>query len=82
MRLDEYQLSNLMRAVALTQDTELNCDGCLERLSAYAEAELLGKAAIDAFEQVRQHLALCTDCQEEYAALLQAIGQIRPVITN
>ena len=73
MKLDEQQLTGLLLLLAQTEGTELNCDECLAMTAAYAEHELTGKTPQEAHEKVRQHLAICPDCKEEYLALLHAI---------
>ncbi|WP_047495474.1 hypothetical protein [Terriglobus sp. TAA 43] len=76
MKLDERQLSDLLRTLTLTENAELNCEECLAAVAAYAESELAGKTPTEAFHQVQQHLKVCADCNEEYRALLEAIQGI------
>lgn len=71
MKLDEQRLTDLLRLLGQTEENELN--GCLAVVAKYAECELAGKTPHEALHQVRQHLAICADCREEYAALLDAI---------
>ena len=78
MKLDEQQLISLIRVLEQTEQQELNCDGCLAAVAAYAEVELVGKTPGEAFRKVTQHLAVCADCREEYAALLEAIRGLAP----
>lgn len=73
MKLDEQRLTDLLRLLEQTEENELNCDGCLAAVAKYAECELAGKTPDEALHQVSQHLAICADCREEYAALLNAI---------
>ena len=73
MKLDADELAVLLNALALTRDDELNCDECLAVVARFVESELSGKTPAEAFERVRQHLAICADCREEYEALLAAI---------
>jgi len=76
MKLTDQQLGKLLRTLASTQDTELNCDECLASVATYAEIQLSGKTPNEAIDKVQQHLDVCTDCQEEYHALLMAIRGI------
>lgn len=78
MTLDADELGRLLSAVALTRDTELDCDACLSEVGRFAEAELAGKRPDDALERVHQHLAICADCREEYEALLLAMREVVP----
>jgi len=73
MKLNANELTALLEALTLTQEEELDCDGCLALVGQFAEAELSGKTPAEALQRVRQHLAICGDCREEYETLLAAI---------
>jgi uncharacterized protein with PIN domain len=62
-----------MRLLSITREHELNCDECLDNVAGLAEHELAGKPIPDALEAVQHHLTLCTECGEEYEALLTAL---------
>jgi uncharacterized protein with PIN domain len=76
MKLDEQQLTGLLLLLAQTEEVELTCDECFARTAEYAEHELTGKTPHEALEKVRQHLAICPDCREEYLGLLNAIRSL------
>ena len=65
---------NLVRVVAETHETEIDCDECFERLDIFAETELSGADGSAAMPLVQDHLRKCEDCHEQYEALLIAIG--------
>jgi uncharacterized protein with PIN domain len=76
MKLDDRQLENLLRTLAVTHNLEIDCGECLATVSAYAENELAGKTPGEALARVQQHLSVCADCREEYHALLKALREI------
>jgi hypothetical protein len=59
----------LLRAVAVTQDAEIDCTTCLEEVPAYVDRELAGVDVAREMPDLHLHLALCGDCFEEYEAL-------------
>lgn len=78
MTLTPEQARALIEAVCRTCPDESDCGGCLDRLGAFAQAELAGKTPDAAVAAVRAHLAACGECREEYEALrraLQALGE-------
>ena len=62
-----------MRLVGLTKDSEINCEQCLELVSEFAEQSLAGKSIPDGLKAVEHHLAICSECREEYEALQRAL---------
>jgi uncharacterized protein with PIN domain len=77
MSLSKQQLDGLMRLIGLTQDSEINCEQCFSLLAEFAEQELAGKSIPDALQAVEHHLAVCSDCREEYEALRQALQELQ-----
>src|ERR671937_1065361 len=61
--------ARLLRAIHLTQDVEIDCTTCLDRVPVYVERVLSGVDAAQDMPDVHVHLALCQDCHEEYEAL-------------
>jgi hypothetical protein len=64
---------DLFAAVVATRDVEIGCDDCLMQVASYCETELAGKEIPEALQLVREHLDICTECHEEYQALLSAM---------
>jgi hypothetical protein len=50
-------------------EPEMLCDECFERLDEYVELELGGKAADELLPGMREHLAGCPACHEDYESL-------------
>jgi hypothetical protein len=73
MTLTPSELELMARAALVTRPEEIGCDTCLERVASYAETKLAGLALPEALRLVEEHLALCEECQEEFAALAAAL---------
>ena len=68
MESNAEQLAALARLVAETAAVEFDCVEVLDRLAPYLESR--GRAEIDEeLQRVKQHLAVCPECLEEYEAL-------------
>jgi hypothetical protein len=72
MSLSKQEIDDLMRLVGLTKDDEINCELCLEHVAQFAERVLAGGSIPAGLEAVEQHLSVCGECREEFAALLRA----------
>lgn len=72
MALTPRQIREMLELVAATRADEIDCDGCLERLAAFAERSRSGLPGSQADDPVRHHLSICPECAEEFAALLEA----------
>jgi hypothetical protein len=73
MILSRQEINTLMKTVSLTRAEEVDCDGCLEGLAEFAERALEGKTVGEGLEAVEHHLAVCSECCEEYRALHEAL---------
>ena len=67
-------VQDLLRMLANTEEQELTCEQCFAFLDYYVELEAAGADVERILPEVAQHLRVCTDCEEEYRALLQVIG--------
>jgi hypothetical protein len=76
MSLSKQEIDGLLRMIGLTCDNEIDCECCLSRVAEFAERELAGQSIPAALEAVENHLSLCSECCEEYRALLQALKAI------
>jgi hypothetical protein len=77
-RLDLDQIRAMARAIATTRAGEIDCERCFEEMDRFAERRLAGGDRDRMMALVRDHLARCQDCREEFEALLaamQAAGQ-------
>jgi len=73
MKLDVETLKKMTRSIASTRDDEIGCDDCFEFVDIFVEAELQGKKPAEALPLVEDHLNRCTNCRDEFEALLDAI---------
>ena len=73
MSLSKEAIAELLRLIGLTRDEEIDCERCLALVAEFAERELAGRSVPAGLEAVTHHLSICTECCEEYQALLQAL---------
>lgn len=66
----------IVRDIITTRPDEIGCDECFEELDRFVELELAGKNAAEALPLVQDHLDRCSDCREEFEALLAALRAI------
>jgi hypothetical protein len=77
--IEAQSLKTLLHRILTTRPEELGCESCCEELGLLAELESQGEDAATLLPLVRLHLQNCQSCNEEYAALLTAIQEIKPV---
>lgn len=73
MPLTPSELEMLAQAALITRPEEIGCDTCLEQVASYVEVKLAGLPTPEALRLVEEHLAICGECQEEFAALAEAL---------
>ena len=73
MELDHNTLKQMIWDAVTLRENELDCGECFEELGRFAELCLVGKSAGQAMPLVRDHLERCTDCREEFEALLASL---------
>lgn len=76
MKLSSEVLKKMVKSIAMTRPDEIACDECFEQLDQFAEQVLDGKPAAEAMPLVEDHLNRCTDCREEFEALLEAMKSL------
>ena len=76
MSLSREDIAELLRLIGLTRDEEIDCERCLALVAEFAERELAGQPVPAGLEAVTHHLSICTECREEYEALLQALKAV------
>ncbi len=77
MQLTFQQVTNLIELTVTTTDDSLGCDGCLELMDQFAQAELDGTTIPKFLECVQVHLEQCKCCRDEYEALMIALREIQ-----
>jgi hypothetical protein len=66
------QLTELARILAATSPEEIDCGELLDRVATYLELHDAPPELPAELLAVRQHLAICPQCQEEFDALVRA----------
>jgi predicted anti-sigma-YlaC factor YlaD len=77
MDLSDEQIKELLGALQVTREKEIDCDECLASVAEFAECELAGKPLPRALEAVQFHLDNCEECQEEYRALFKLLDAMQ-----
>lgn len=77
MLLTNQQIVHLFDLILTTKDDSLGCDGCLELMDQFAQAELDGTMIPKTLECVRTHLEQCKCCKDEYEALMIALREVQ-----
>lgn len=67
--LTREQVLRIVRRISITRDRELDCSGCAQHISEFAESRQAGRPTDGVLADVEQHLAICPHCREEYQAL-------------
>jgi hypothetical protein len=62
-----------LRVLESVREEDLPCDEVYARIDEYVEREVDNKDAAQLMPLVREHLNLCSDCCEEYEALLDIL---------
>ena len=73
MRLEPATLKKMVRSALTARPDEIGCEDCFEQLDRFVEMTLAGKNAAEATPLVQDHLDRCSDCREEFEALLAAL---------
>jgi hypothetical protein len=76
MGLNQEQINNLLRLVATSNNDAMDCDGCLTKISEFADVHLLNREIPQALSAVKNHLEQCPCCQDEFNALREALTEI------
>ena len=72
----DLPLSKARALVAIlekTRDVELPCDQVHDLVAQFAEMDLRGEDTARLLPLVHQHLEMCTDCRDEFEALIRIL---------
>ena len=67
------RLKRMIHMVDSTADIEIACEDAYRLLDEYADTLLRGEDPSALLPQVKHHLGMCMDCQEELDVLLAAL---------
>ena len=76
MTLGERGVSRAARALLATRPEEIDCDQWLDSVGMYLDLIEAGRPIPESLRPVEEHLRLCPDCAEEYAAMREALGEL------
>lgn len=71
---DPAMAQKILGMLEKTQAEELSCDDVYALLDQFTEMAARGEDVASLMPMVKQHLDMCTDCREEYEALLNVIN--------
>lgn len=77
MTLDLSRLKSIVYDSMIVQHLEISCADCFEQLDSFVDMVLAGKDAAQALPLVQDHLARCTNCRQEFEALLQTLRSMQ-----
>ncbi len=66
-------LKKLLGMVEKTHEQEMDCEEVFEVLDIYAEAMVRGEDTSAMLPKVKNHIEMCSDCFEEYEALVRIL---------
>ena len=75
VKISAAQMVELAKLLAVTHETEADCNDCLREVAEYAERVLAEESLAYALRRVEQHLLICMACKQEYMALISLIDK-------
>jgi hypothetical protein len=64
-----------LRVLESVREEDVPCDEIYARIDEYVEREVDGKDAAQLMPLIREHLDICSECCEEYEALLHVLDK-------
>ena len=64
-----------LRVLESVREEEISCDEIYSKLDEYVEREVSKKDAAQLMPLIREHLDVCSECCEEYEALLNVLNE-------
>ena len=62
-------LERWLKNIYETQEEEISCGECFDKVSRFVELEVSGRSAAAQMPQLKQHLDQCRACRDEYETL-------------
>ena len=69
----EQRMKRILRGFMTAQEDDADCSECYDHLDQFVEMVDAGKDATAILPRIEKHLSVCTDCDEEYEALLTVL---------
>ena len=73
MPLNSEQVGWLLNMLRNTNDAELSCPECADQLDKYAQRILDDEPLDEVLVLVKEHLAACSGCNDEFLLILETI---------
>ncbi|MFO0892943.1 MAG: hypothetical protein U0790_27865 [Isosphaeraceae bacterium] len=77
MVLGNGEYRELARVLLATRPDEIDCERWLASVGLYLDLIGAGRPIPESLRPVEEHLRLCADCGEEYAAMREALDELR-----
>jgi hypothetical protein len=74
MRLNDEHYKGLAKALLATKPAEMNCTEWIDHIAGYVELVATSQAIPDSYREVVEHIELCSECDEEFQAILAAVS--------
>jgi len=71
--LSDEVVEGFLRVLEKVRAEDMNCEEVFTQLDEYVEKEVDGKDAARLMPLLREHLDICSDCCDEYEALVNVI---------
>ena len=71
--MQDEVIFKFMRILEDVRAEEMSCDEMFDRLDEFVETEVESHDAEKLMPLVREHLDMCSECEEEYEALLDVL---------
>ena len=71
----ELSDATVVDLIRYLENCELDCEQVFDTLDQYAEVEVRKEDAARLMPLVREHLDMCTECCDEYEALLDVLAK-------
>jgi len=73
--LSDEAVQGFLRVLEKVREEETTCKEVFAQLDEYVEKEIRGEDASRVMPLLREHLDLCSDCCEEYEALMSVLEE-------
>ena len=73
--LSDEVVQGFLRVLETIREEDVTCKEVFTQLDEYVQKEVDGKDAARLMPLLREHLDLCSDCCDEYKALLEVIEE-------
>lgn len=80
--LPDEVIVGFLRILEKVREEEASCGEVYSRLDEYVESQVHGKDAARLMPLVWEHLDMCSECCEEYEALIDVLENVEPEMSG